>query len=191
MAKEAAAGVASTRVVVGGFSQGGAVSLLMLRSTVKLAAVVGESLIAAGAGAGSRPQRQRASKAPSTHLTCAGLSTYLPLSTAKQFVVPENLATPVLMGHGDADNVVRQRCGGGHHTLCALGGSRSSAPSRCAPLCLQVAYSWGLESRERLESAGVAVDFRTYNGMGHSSCRQELRDLQDFLLKSLPPIESS
>jgi lysophospholipase-2 len=39
---EEATGVPSSRVVVGGFSQGGAVALLMLRSQIKLAAVVGE-----------------------------------------------------------------------------------------------------------------------------------------------------
>lgn len=40
---EIAAGVPSERVVVAGFSQGGAVALLMLRSDIKLGAVVGQS----------------------------------------------------------------------------------------------------------------------------------------------------
>jgi len=39
---EVAAGVPSHRVVVAGFSQGGAVAMLMLRSKHKLAGVVGE-----------------------------------------------------------------------------------------------------------------------------------------------------
>lgn len=43
MQAEIAAGVPSERVVVAGFSQGGAVALLMLRSDIKLGAVVGES----------------------------------------------------------------------------------------------------------------------------------------------------
>lgn len=42
LAKEGAAGVPSSRVVIAGFSQGGAVALLMLRSEKKLAGVVGE-----------------------------------------------------------------------------------------------------------------------------------------------------
>lgn len=40
---EMAAGVPSERVVVAGFSQGGAIALMMLRSQLKLAAVVGRS----------------------------------------------------------------------------------------------------------------------------------------------------
>jgi predicted esterase len=40
--KEAAAGVPSDKVVVAGFSQGGAVALLMLRSDKKLAGIVGK-----------------------------------------------------------------------------------------------------------------------------------------------------
>ncbi|MEW5303355.1 MAG: hypothetical protein WDW38_001681 [Sanguina aurantia] len=40
VAREVAAGTPSTRVLVGGFSQGGAVALLMLRSNVKLAGVM-------------------------------------------------------------------------------------------------------------------------------------------------------
>lgn len=43
MAAEIAAGVPSERIVVAGFSQGGAVALNMLRSDVKVAGIVGES----------------------------------------------------------------------------------------------------------------------------------------------------
>lgn len=41
--QEIAAGIPSNRVVVAGFSQGGAVALMMLRSKHKLAGIVGES----------------------------------------------------------------------------------------------------------------------------------------------------
>jgi predicted esterase len=44
ISKEAEAGIPSDRVVVAGFSQGGAIALLMLRSHLKLAGVVGESM---------------------------------------------------------------------------------------------------------------------------------------------------
>ena len=43
MQAEITAGVPSERVVVAGFSQGGAAALLMLRSDIKLGAVVGGS----------------------------------------------------------------------------------------------------------------------------------------------------
>jgi predicted esterase len=39
---EVASGIPSHRIVVAGFSQGGAVALLMLRSKHKLAGIVGE-----------------------------------------------------------------------------------------------------------------------------------------------------
>jgi predicted esterase len=39
---EVASGIPSNRIVVAGFSQGGAVALLMLRSKHKLAGIVGE-----------------------------------------------------------------------------------------------------------------------------------------------------
>ncbi len=45
VAAEAKAGVPSERVVVAGFSQGGAVALTMLRSEHKLAGVVGERAV--------------------------------------------------------------------------------------------------------------------------------------------------
>ncbi|KAG2499161.1 hypothetical protein HYH03_002742 [Edaphochlamys debaryana] len=41
--KEVASGIPTSKVVVGGFSQGGAVALMMLRSNVQLGAVVGLS----------------------------------------------------------------------------------------------------------------------------------------------------
>ncbi|KAG1668166.1 hypothetical protein FOA52_005158 [Chlamydomonas sp. UWO 241] len=43
LAAEVAAGVPSAKIVVGGFSQGGAVAMLMMRSEVKLAGVIGLS----------------------------------------------------------------------------------------------------------------------------------------------------
>lgn len=43
VAKEVASGIPSTKVVVGGFSQGGAVALMMLRSSTPLGGVVGLS----------------------------------------------------------------------------------------------------------------------------------------------------
>jgi len=60
--------------VVAGFSQGGAIALMMLRSSIKLGAVV-------------------------------GLSTYLPLRDQDP-VSEANRGTPVLMCHGDRDQVV-------------------------------------------------------------------------------------
>lgn len=51
-----------------------------------------------------------------------------------------------------------------------------------------VAYDWGKSSRDAVESAGVKdVTFRTYQGMGHSACEEELRDVFQFLTRVIPP----
>ncbi|PRW33175.1 acyl- thioesterase 1 [Chlorella sorokiniana] len=73
--QEVAGGIPSESIVVGGFSQGGAMALMSLRSKHKLAGIV-------------------------------GLSCYLPLLEEKPIVSEENKDTPVLMCHGDCDQVV-------------------------------------------------------------------------------------
>ncbi|KAH7305489.1 acyl-protein thioesterase 1 [Stachybotrys elegans] len=73
-------GIPSERIVLGGFSQGGAMSLFSgLTSAVKLAGII-------------------------------GMSAWLPLSGSFKSHLPAdnlNKATPVLMAHGDMDPVVR------------------------------------------------------------------------------------
>ncbi len=44
-----------------------------------------------------------------------------------------------------------------------------------------VQYSYGVASFEELKEAKAQVEFRTYNGMQHSACPQELNDLASFL----------
>ena len=45
-----------------------------------------------------------------------------------------------------------------------------------------VAYKWGVESQKALKEKGFAnLEFKTYKGMGHSSCDEEMRDLTVFL----------
>ncbi|KAL6076393.1 palmitoyl-protein hydrolase [Balamuthia mandrillaris] len=45
-----------------------------------------------------------------------------------------------------------------------------------------VLYEWGQQSFAQLKKAGVNGTFRTYEGLGHSCCDQELIDMQRFLL---------
>lgn len=116
-------GIPSDKIVVGGFSQGGAVALMMLRSDYALGGIV-------------------------------ALSGYLPLREAPGVVSKANAKTPVFMGHGNADQTVD--------------------------------YHFGLNSSEALKSIHqVSVEFKTYNGMGHSSCPQELQDVTAFLARRL------
>ncbi|MEX0732631.1 MAG: alpha/beta fold hydrolase [Aquisalimonadaceae bacterium] len=93
MARENARGVADERIVLAGFSQGGAIALhLALRHPRKLAGMM-------------------------------ALSTYLPLTdTAEAERVDANADTPILMCHGTMDPVVELRMGEtSRETLATLG----------------------------------------------------------------------
>lgn len=52
-----------------------------------------------------------------------------------------------------------------------------------------VSYSFGVAASELLKEATEApVELRTYRGMAHSACPEELRDVAAFLKKVLPPV---
>jgi lysophospholipase-2 len=52
-----------------------------------------------------------------------------------------------------------------------------------------VSYSFGISASELLKEATTApVEFKTYRGMAHSACPEELRDVAAFLKKVLPPV---
>ncbi|KAJ3012641.1 acyl-protein thioesterase [Thoreauomyces humboldtii] len=125
--EEIKAGIPANRIVLGGFSQGSAVSIIYsLASEIKLAGFV-------------------------------ALSGYLPLTNAnlEKIRKPENKDTAMLMCHGAEDEVV--------------------------------AYRWGKMSYEKLLELGKKVnDFKTYRGMGHSSCPEEIQDVAAFLQSVLP-----
>lgn len=118
-------GIPNTRIILGGFSQGAAMTLYTgLGSKIKLGGL------------------------------CV-LSGYLPLgSQLLQWSEDANKDTPIFQAHGNADAVVR--------------------------------YSYGKESADHLTREGYKVDFRTYNGMGHSSSNEELSDLVKYLQSRLP-----
>lgn len=51
-----------------------------------------------------------------------------------------------------------------------------------------VKFSYGTDSAAALKAAGLPVTFKTYGGMGHSACQEELSDVADFLAERLPPV---
>ncbi|EWG45810.1 acyl-protein thioesterase 1 [Fusarium verticillioides 7600] len=126
--EEVNSGIPPERIVLGGFSQGGAMSLLAgLTCTSKLGGIV-------------------------------GLSSWLLLSkTFADLVKPTdaNRQTPVMMFHGDADPIVP--------------------------------FQRGKLSADMLKELGYDVSFKTYPGMGHSACLEELDEVEAFLRKQLPP----
>jgi predicted esterase len=149
--QEMALGIPSTSIAVGGFSQGGAMSLLMLRSTIKLGGVVGlssylpmhEELPLASGGQAGGPTQLLASicmhHAAAQHTALSSLSAPLslvmtrakpamhatalasrcsvfltlvnPSCAAPAMAADENLETPVLLCHGDCDQVVHYKYG--------------------------------------------------------------------------------
>eukprot|EP00123_Amoebidium_parasiticum_P000384 comp10940_c0_seq1/m.5517 comp10940_c0_seq1/g.5517 ORF comp10940_c0_seq1/g.5517 comp10940_c0_seq1/m.5517 type:complete len:218 (-) comp10940_c0_seq1:208-861(-) len=123
--EEIKAGIPSNRIFLGGFSQGGAISLY------------------AGLTFGQ----------PLGGLTA--LSTWVPLRSEWPAIMNEaNKKTPIFMAHGNADQVVP--------------------------------YQWGKMSAEKLKEFGLDITFKTYPGMGHSACDEEIEDLQEFVTKILP-----
>lgn len=155
---EAAAGVASDRVIVAGFSQGGAVAMLMLRSELKLGGVVGARVPSTHNASPAPTMRarhpQRASRqhpTPQRARSCAGsgrrrarcassrlalppgagLSTYMPL--AKDDAAPlsaANKGTNILQCHGDADFTVNFSFGQRTHKLLQVGRARGGKGGR-------------------------------------------------------------
>ncbi|KAI5627983.1 acyl-protein thioesterase 1, partial [Silurus asotus] len=124
-------GIPSHRIVLGGFSQGGALSLYTaLKSQRMLAGVV-------------------------------ALSCWLPLrnSLSKVYMIGANKEIPVLQCHGEADPLVPLIFG-----------------------CLTV---------EKLKTIlnPNSITFKTYPGMPHSACPEEMMDIKQFIEKQLPPID--
>lgn len=55
-----------------------------------------------------------------------------------------------------------------------------------------VGHKWGVLSSQFVQSFNKSTyQFNTYNGLGHSSAPEELRDVQKWLDKVLPPVGSS
>jgi predicted esterase len=115
-------GIDSSQIILGGFSQGAAVSLITgLTTKINLGGIF-------------------------------GLSGYLPIFDS----IPElynNTKGHWFQGHGNADEVV--------------------------------AFKWGFESYEALVKLGLSVDFRAYQGLGHSCNDQEIKDLSDYFKRIL------
>ncbi|KAK2746500.1 hypothetical protein FQN57_003126 [Myotisia sp. PD_48] len=120
-------GVKPSRIVFGGFSQGGAMALFSgLTSKEKLGGIY-------------------------------ALSCWLPLANKiKDYLTEDwpNKKTPIFQAHGDEDMVVK--------------------------------FGFGEHSAEFMKELGCDVDFRKYNGLGHSGDPLEMEDLKNFLGRLLP-----
>ncbi|KAH0556640.1 acyl-protein thioesterase 2 isoform X1 [Cotesia glomerata] len=125
IAEEVAAGIPSKRIVLGGFSQGGALALYSaLTFPEPLAGVI-------------------------------ALSAWLPLHQKFPANAVGNKNIPVLQCHGDCDPIVP--------------------------------YKWGQMTASLLKQFMSKVEFKTYSGMMHSSCDQEMQDMKSFIEKLVKP----
>ncbi|XP_002732463.1 acyl-protein thioesterase 1-like [Saccoglossus kowalevskii] len=126
VADEESAGIASNRIIIGGFSQGGAVALHSALTLAKpLAGVI-------------------------------GLSTWLPLHDQFPGAIKGNTNTPILQCHGTADPMVQ--------------------------------FQFGEMTYQNLKAMNCRVEFKQYKGMSHSSCDEEMKDVQEFIDKHLPAV---
>ncbi|XP_022698963.1 acyl-protein thioesterase 1-like [Varroa jacobsoni] len=118
------AGISSDRIMLGGFSMGGALALYAgCTYEKKLGGII-------------------------------GLSTWLPMPDEVTKAVAVNKETHIYLGHGNSDDLVPVK--------------------------------WGDMTAKHLKKFNPNVAFITYNGMGHSSCPEELYDVANFLKERLP-----
>ncbi|KAG0294963.1 hypothetical protein BGZ98_001550 [Dissophora globulifera] len=54
-----------------------------------------------------------------------------------------------------------------------------------------VSLDFGVQSVDLLKKNKFNVTFNTYRGLGHSSSPQEIRDVLEFLLQTIPPVDES
>jgi len=124
--KEVLSGTPYNKIILGGFSQGAAMSMY-----------VGYQLSHSIAGV-------------------IALSGYLPrYSTFKNLITNEAKNTPLLICHGDKDQVVH--------------------------------FPKGDRAQKILQDLGVPTQFEVYKNMVHSSSPEELSEVEEFLVKQLPP----
>ncbi|XP_043273596.1 acyl-protein thioesterase 1 [Venturia canescens] len=125
IAEEVAAGIPTKRIVIGGFSQGGALAIYSaLTFPEPLAGVI-------------------------------ALSAWLPLHQKFPAEAIGNKSTPLLQCHGDCDPIVP--------------------------------YKWGQMTASLLKQFTTSIEFKSYRGMMHTSCEDEMRDVKKFIEKVLKP----
>lgn len=155
--QEVDGGVDASRVVLGGFSQGGVTSLLGgLTSERKLGGVVVLS--------GWLPLRAKF-KAVSEIVKP---SSWCQLSEAKCFQMMSGHAKslPIFWGHGTADPIVRFEF------------AKRSVE--------YLVGTCGLTRLDRDKIGSPGLTFVEYRGVEHSSCQEELNDLGEFLRRVVP-----
>ncbi|XP_069977505.1 acyl-protein thioesterase 1 [Penaeus vannamei] len=122
--EEVKAGIPHERIMLGGFSQGGALALYSTFTHSRtLAGVI-------------------------------GLSCWLPLREEFPQAAISNTGSPILQCHGDCDPIVP--------------------------------YKFGQITSQLIKKFAGNIEFKTYRGMMHSSCDEEMADIKKFITQNLP-----
>ncbi|KAF9226761.1 Phospholipase/carboxylesterase [Gyrodon lividus] len=157
-------GIPPGRVVVGGFSQGGAMSLLTALTAR------GEDGVASG-------------KEGWKLGGVAILSGWMLLQDEfAKMVSPHLTTTPVLMCHGTTDNVVPYILG--QKTAKMLTNQFNMPALESLTLSMQVPRSGYSSEEDKMGTAGLS--FRSYRSSGHDACERTQEDLKEFLKRVLP-----
>ncbi|KAF8842682.1 Phospholipase/carboxylesterase [Paxillus ammoniavirescens] len=161
---EVDSGIPPGRIVVGGFSQGGAMSLLTALTARAENGVAGgkEGWKLGGVAilSGWTLLQDDFSKMVSPHLT----------------------STPVLMCHGTADSVVPHILS--QKTAQILTNQLNMPALENLTLSMQVPPSSYLLEESKMGIAGLS--FRSYRSSGHEACERTQEDLKEFLKRVLP-----
>ena len=186
MDKEVAAGTPAERIVVGGFSQGGAIALYSLRYPLKLAGVVGAPL-----STGPTPL-------PAVRVIMGGRMLHrggrwkgVPARLRRSHVC---YARSTMRRSGARRRLSSATHAAGLSTYLPLRNEGAILSSEAAgtPVFMGhgtqdelIPLSWGQTSGDLLKDKGAAVELKSYP-MGHSASETELQDLTRFLRRVLP-----
>ncbi|KAH7887483.1 Phospholipase/Carboxylesterase-domain-containing protein [Phlebopus sp. FC_14] len=168
--KEIDAGVPPERIVLGGFSQGGAMTLL--------------------AGLSARGEEGVAGGKEGWKLGgLAVLSGWLPLhSQFREMLSPKATSMPIYWGHGTSDPIVRYKAA--QDSVAQLTSNLGLALLENTTLSGDILSSTSSTSTPPAGQGNnigeTGLCFRSYKWVGHSLCAREQQDLQEFLKRVLP-----
>jgi predicted esterase len=149
---EITSGLPASRIILGGFSQGGSTSLLTgLTSEKKIGGVAVLS--------GWLPLSHKFKEVCLTAISILNrISAHQPQMSSEHAT-----QTPLFWGHGTDDPLIKYKFG-----------------------TASVEYLTKTLGFKPVTDSTIGVDFRSYKGMGHSTCQTELDDLRAWIKRVVP-----
>lgn len=174
------AGIPAERIVVGGFSQGGSMSLLAgltaRREDGLFGGKSGWKLGGVAVLSGWMPLLDAFPKVVTSPFQTPDNSNEL-----SQMASPHLVTTPILMCHGTADTIIPYSLG---QRVSRILTSDLGLPAlENLTLSMLIPPSGYLPDEGKLGAAGLS--FRSYRSAGHEACERTLEDLKQFLKRVL------